>query len=73
MHHAAAALGIDAVVLFGGFISPQITGYEYHANLTGGVKACGNLYTCAHCRKAMDSISIDDVLTPIMERLQWIN
>ncbi len=33
MHHAAAALGIRAVVLFGAFITPQITGYESHVNL----------------------------------------
>lgn len=63
LHHAAAALGVPAVVIFGGFIPPSVTGYERHTNLTGGTKVfCGSLRTCAHCREAMDRITIDDVL-----------
>jgi hypothetical protein len=42
LHHAAAAVGIPAVVLFGGFIPPKVTGYPTHANLTGGAEACGS-------------------------------
>ena len=33
LHHAAAALGMPAVVLFGGMISPRNTGYDVHVNL----------------------------------------
>lgn len=61
LHHGAAALGIPAVVLFGGFIPPQVTGYAGHTNLTGGVEACGSLRPCSHCRRAMRAISIDRV------------
>lgn len=61
-HHAAAAVGIPAVVLFGGFIPPSVTGYETHTNLTGGAEACGTLRPCDHCRKAMAAISVDEVL-----------
>lgn len=33
LHHAAAALNLPAVVLFGGYITPKITGYEFQRNL----------------------------------------
>lgn len=61
MHHAAAAVGIPAVVLFGGFIPPQVTGYDTHTNLTGGAEACGSLDTCPHCKAAMEAITVDSV------------
>ncbi len=41
MHHAAAAVGLPAVVIFGGFIPPAVTGYDFHTNITGGAQACG--------------------------------
>jgi hypothetical protein len=62
LHHGAAALGIPAVVIFGGFIPPQVTGYDMHTNLTGGATACGSLRPCAHCRAALDAITVDDVI-----------
>ena len=62
LHHGAAAVGVKAVVLFGGFIPPSVTGYDMHVNLTGGAEACGSLKTCEHCRAAMDAIKVDDVL-----------
>ncbi len=73
LHHAAAADkrnaadgsliagGIPAVVMFGGFIPPSVTGYDMHTNLTGGAEACGSLQPCQHCRDAMANISIDEV------------
>lgn len=61
MHHGAAALGVKAVVLFGGFIPPQVTGYDMHVNLTGGAEACGSLNFCSHCKDAMNAISVDSV------------
>lgn len=61
LHHAAAAVGAPAVVIFGGFIPPQVTGYQNHVNLTGGVEACGRLDRCAHCRAALDAIEVDQV------------
>lgn len=63
LHHAAAAVGIPGVVLFGGFIPPSITGYAGHTNLTGGVEACGSLRPCVHCRAAMESIRVDEVIS----------
>ncbi len=61
LHHAAAALGKPGVVLFGGFVPPEVTGYETHTNLTGGAEACGSLSPCRHCREALERISVDEV------------
>lgn len=69
LHHAAAAMGTPAIVLFGGFIPPEATGYAMHTNLTGGAKACGKIAPCAHCRAAMDAITVDDVLAHAQKHL----
>jgi Glycosyltransferase family 9 (heptosyltransferase) len=61
LHHGAAALGIPAVVIFGGFIPPQVTGYAMHINLNGNADACGSLQRCQHCRDALDRITVDEV------------
>lgn len=62
LHHGAAAVGIPAVVLFGGFIPPAVTGYDGHTNLSGGVtEFCGSLYRCPHCLAALDAISVNEV------------
>lgn len=63
LHHASAAMGTRAVVIYGGYVPPAVTGYDFHINLTGGVKACGtHTHACRHCVDAMERISIDDVL-----------
>src|SRR5262245_27266487 len=70
LHHAAAALGISAVVLFGGFIPPTVMGYDMHTNLTGGVdEACGSLIKCDHCRRALANISVEEVYYAIRSSL----
>ena len=70
MHHASAAVGVDAVVLMGGFIPPLVVGYDGHTNLTGETKACGNIQTCSHCIEAMKRISVDQVFEAAMAKLQ---
>lgn len=63
MHHAAAAVGVPAVVIFGGFIPAQVTGYDTHVNLAdpSGAPACGSTTPCAHCREALDAITAEQV------------
>lgn len=58
MHHAAAALGIRGVVIYGGWISPGLSGYACHDNVYRGrfQDACGLRSECAHCREAMAAI-----------------
>lgn len=48
LHHAAAVLGVPAVVLFGGYISPETTGYPNHINIAEG-QPCGKWTPCQHC------------------------
>lgn len=70
LHHAAAAVGIPGVVLFGGFIPPSVTGYETHTNLVGSDRFCGTFMRCRHCADAMATISIDKVYRAVKERLR---
>lgn len=63
LHHAAAALGIPAVVLFSEFISPAITGYRTHRNIHHAGEPCGSRLPCAGCAAAMNAITVDEVAT----------
>lgn len=72
LHHGAAAVGVPAVVLFGGFIPPSVTGYAAHTNLTGGAEACGSLRPCTHCLEAMARIGIDEVLAAARRHLEAV-
>jgi ADP-heptose:LPS heptosyltransferase len=70
LHHGAAAVGVRAVVLFGGFIPPVVTGYPGHTNLNGGFEACGSIFKCDHCRAAMEAISVESVINATEEILR---
>ncbi len=64
LHHAAAALGVPAIVIFGGMTSPANTGYAAHVNLfepMDGASPCGQRVPCAHCRAAMARITVERV------------
>jgi len=69
LHHAAAALGVPAVVLFSEFISPEITGYAGHRNLRHAGPACGSRIPCAGCRASMEAITVDEVHANLLEIL----
>jgi ADP-heptose:LPS heptosyltransferase len=69
MHHTRAALGKDAVVMWGGLVPPTLLGYDLHKNIWHGVEPCGNRFICDHCRTAMDSITVEEVKEAIEERL----
>lgn len=74
LHHAAAAVKRPAVVLFGGFIPPEVTGYDTHVNLTGDSdKACGSTAPCQHCRAAMASIKPREVIDAAQTMLAMLN
>lgn len=58
LHHAAAALGIPGVVIFGGFTPVELTGYALHRNLGVGIDgACGMRIPCTHCAEEMARIT----------------
>lgn len=67
LHHAAAALGVQAVVLFSEFISPDITGYPMHRNLRRAGPACGARQPCPTCAESMRAITVDEVSTQLEE------
>ena len=60
--HAAAALSKKAVVYFGGWINPEITGYKFHKNIYLDIEGspCGaKSYICNHCEDCRKSITPD--------------
>jgi ADP-heptose:LPS heptosyltransferase len=68
--HAAAAVGTPGVIIFGAFISPEVTGYAMHRNLfTGEGLGCGMRTDCPHCRDAMRKITPGAVLDNLKELL----
>lgn len=69
--HGAAAVGVPAVVMFGGFISPKVTGYSLHHNLyTGETElGCGRRTACPCCAAAMQRITPSLVLDNLKEIL----
>ena len=60
--HAAAALNKKALIYFGGWISPQSTGYDKHENIyyDDSSSPCGAIgYICDHCEKARQDIKVN--------------
>lgn len=58
-HHMAASFGVPAVVIFGSFIPPSVTGYDFHENIAVETEHgfCGNFDRCEDCQKALTSIT----------------
>jgi ADP-heptose:LPS heptosyltransferase len=77
LHHAAAAVGLPAVVLFGGFTPLECTGYEGHINIgASGTDACGMRTLCEHCERWMAAIKpemVFDHLQGILSDRQRVN
>ena len=71
-HHAAAALGKSAVVLWGGAAPSRILGYETHTNIGHEPDACGSINDCDHCKRAMERITVEEVKGAIEERLRGL-
>jgi len=67
--HAAAALKIPAVVLFGGNISVEALGYPEHTNLIYDhpLTPCGSLKPCDHCAAAWAALKPVDVTEAVLQ------
>jgi len=66
--HVAAALSKPAVVVYGGWIPPQVIGYDFHENLYVDIEGspCGiRDRECDHCKKCMDLITVDNVINAV--------
>ena len=72
---AAAALNKDAINIFGGWIPPSIIGYDSHTNYYVSIDGspCGSKKLCDHCKKCMDKISTDDIISSIEKRIKINN
>jgi ADP-heptose:LPS heptosyltransferase len=71
LHHVCAAVGTPAVVIFGGYISPAVTGYpEQRSFFTGGALGCGMRIPCEHCKRAMSEITPREVLAALEDTLE---
>lgn len=62
-HHMAASMRVPAVVVFGSFVPPTVTGYDFHYNIAVETDEgyCGRWQPCAHCQKALASIKPETV------------
>jgi hypothetical protein len=71
LHHAAAAVGCPAVVLFGGRISPDLTGYAAHENVyvDRPGSPCGMVAACAHCQACWAEIEVEMVVAAVRHQL----
>lgn len=70
--HAAAALGKKAVIYFGGWIHPKVTGYNFHENIyyDHPNSPCGSVgYICKHCEQARQSITVGDTYSKVLSIL----
>jgi len=74
-HHMAASMNTPAVVVFGGFADPKITGYTYQRNFYVDLpeSPCGRYYPCEHCKKAMSMIKPEEVRQAALEMLNKEN
>ena len=66
--HVAAALNKKAVLYFGGWISPDTIGYDFHENIyyDNKLSPCGEYKKyCNHCEEAREAISVDIFLKHI--------
>ncbi len=66
--HVAAALNKKAVLYFGGWISPDVIGYDFHENIyyEDTQSPCGvKSKLCEHCSKARKIITVDIFLEHI--------
>jgi len=63
-HHMAGALDVPHVTIFGGFTHPATTGYETTWPLYVDIEGspCGRYDDCDHCRRALDMITVEDVI-----------
>lgn len=71
--HAAAALGVRQVTLFGGCMDPDVMGgYPEQIVLadTGAGSPCGSWRACGHCTAAMERITVEDVVAALRRHLR---
>lgn len=72
MCHAAAALGIRQVTIFGGCMDPEVMGYYPQQTVIadrGEGSPCGRWLPCDHCQRIMAALSVETIAAAIRHRL----
>lgn len=69
--HAAAAMGVPAVVLFGGCVSAEALGYPEHRNMVDDdpLTPCGSVVNCPHCVEAWRKVTPELVVDAVRQEL----
>ncbi len=70
--HVAAALNKKAVIYFGGWITPEVIGYDFHENIyyKNRKSPCGEYkYECKHCDEARKNITVDYFIRSLKKSL----
>lgn len=69
--HAAAALGVPAVVLWGGCISVESLGYPEHLNIVDDdpQTPCGQQVPCNHCADAWRRLTPEQVVDAVQKQV----
>lgn len=69
--HIAAAVGTPAVVIYGGFLRPEWSGYPFHINLLNHLDCspCYNTYHCSIDKRCLREITVNQVLTAVRQVL----
>lgn len=74
LHHCAAVFKKPCIVIRGGFISPQVTGYagqrDFYVEDDRWPLGCGMRVPCEHCRAAMESIKPEQVAAALIALLK---
>lgn len=67
--HIAAAVGTPAVVIYGGFLRPEWSGYPFHINLLNHLDCspCYNTYHCSMNKQCLREITVNQVLTAVRQ------
>ncbi len=70
--HAAAAMGVRTIALYGGCVSVDALGYPEHVNVVDDEPEtpCGRLEPCDHCASAWRKITPERVASLVREALQ---
>jgi ADP-heptose:LPS heptosyltransferase len=67
--HIAAAVGTPAVVIYGGFLRPEWSGYPFHRNLLNHLDCspCYNTYHCSMDKQCLREITVEQVMRSVVE------
>jgi len=74
-HHMAASMDTPAVVIFGSFVPPQVTGYDLHTNIAVETEHgyCGKWGKCTVCQETLEGIKPNYVREKAIKLLEKVN